>query len=449
MLTKFSAILWLPLLAAAAAARTKRAPPRRRFRIILRAGNIWAAGPDRAAFWLHRPLGAALSNEPTSQRPVSLRLSAVTVAATLVFGLPRPARAQNDLTYEYENYREAGGRITVQTNGAQVEQDLTSVLHFKLGGVMDSITGATPTGAPAPAGSNQVPLAQITDRRKAWDTDLSDQIGPVNISAGYSRSLEHDYVSNGWSLNTVTDFNQKNTSLVVGAAGTDNDVEVFFEPAWFKKRTNDFLVGVNQVLDPNTTVSFDLTWSRALGFLNEPYKAVVAYVQVLPGVFYPAGYPENRPGERRKGIALASIDHNFPSLHGMIEASLRLTHDTWDITSGTAEFAWFQRLGGRFILRPMVRFYDQSAASFYTYQLNPAIAPTTIPTGQGPFYAFDARLSRFYSLDSGLKAIWKATDAVQLDVGIEAYGQRGTDGVTPQTAYYRATITRAGLKYSW
>ena len=372
----------------------------------------------------------------------------MTLAGALVFGSPRPARAENDLNYEYENYRESG-RITVQTSGALLDQDLTPDLHFQLGGVMDSITGASPTGVPAPAGSSQVVLSHITDRRKAWNADLSDQIGRVNVSGGYSRSLEHDYVSNGWSLNTVTDFNEKNTTLLVGAAGTDNNVEVFFAPLWLKKRTNDVIVGLTQILDPQTTVALDVTWSRATGFLAEPYKEVLADVQVFPGIFLFETFPEELPHDHNKGDALVTVDHAFKAVQGTLEASYRYTHDTYGMSTSTVEFAWFQHVGPQLILRPMVRFYDQTQASFYYYQLPPSLAATRFPTPIGPLYTSDARLSAYTSISTGLKAIWKVTDTWQLTAGVEAYGQRGTDGITPQSAYYRATIGRLGAKYSW
>jgi hypothetical protein len=381
-------------------------------------------------------------------RSFSLRFSAATLVAALMLGSPRPARAENDLSFEYENYRESG-RITVQTSGALLDQDLTPDLHFQLGGVMDSITGATPSGVPAPAGSKQVVLSHITDRRKAWNADLAEQIGRLNISGGFSRSLEHDYVSNGWSLNTSTDFNEKNTTLLVGAAGTDNTVQVFFTPVWLKKRTNDAIVGLTQILDPQTTVSLDATWSRATGFLAEPYKEVLADVQVFPTIFLFETFPEELPHDHNKGDALLTLDHAFKAAQGTLEASYRFTHDTYGMSTDTIELAWFQHLGPKLILRPMVRFYNQTAASFYYYNLPSSLAATRFPSPSGPLYTSDARLSAYTSLSSGLKAIWKVTDTWQLTAGIEAYGQRGTDGITPQTAYYRATIGRFGAKYSW
>jgi hypothetical protein len=68
------------------------------------------------------------------------------------------------------------------------------------------------------------------DRRKAWSADFSHQFQAVNIAAGVANSRESDYTSTGWSLNSLTAFNEKDTTLLAGVAGTDDDVKVFIKP---------------------------------------------------------------------------------------------------------------------------------------------------------------------------------------------------------------------------
>src|ERR1017187_1635926 len=105
------------------------------------------------------------------------------LAGFLVWVAPRTARAENSLSYKYESYREAGGRIAVQTRGTVVEQDLGTEMHLKLDGVIDAITGATPTGVPASVGSDQVPTTELhPERRKAWNADFSRQFPRINRS---------------------------------------------------------------------------------------------------------------------------------------------------------------------------------------------------------------------------------------------------------------------------
>ena len=99
---------------------------------------------------------------------------------------------------------------------------------------------------------------------------------------------------------------------------------------------------------------------------------------------------------------------------------------------------------------PELRLYQQTAAAFYHYDLNETpIIPTRIPNPQGTRYSSDARLSAFDEASASLKLVWKATDWLQVDASFGGYAQHGRDGVTPQSAYYRATISTAGMKVSW
>ena len=380
-----------------------------------------------------------------------LQPRAAFLAALLVWLTPRAARAENSISYKYEDYVEAGGRIAVQTRGAYIEQDLGTEMHLKFQGIVDAITGATPTGAPASAGSDQVDLTELhPERRKSWNADLSRQFPRINVSFGFGNSRESDYVSNGWALNTVTDFNQKNTTLLVGLAGTDDKIKVLFQGPRARKHTNDLIIGVTQLLNPLTSVSFNLTWGRASGDLSDQYKFVQKTTEVIPGISFALPFFENRPAYREKWIALASLNRSFPEVHGALEASYRFYHDTVGTDANTVELAWFQHVGEKLILRPSLRLYEQGAAPFYYYQLdNTTLTPGRLPNPQGPFYSSDYRLSQLQTLTYGLKAIYNLTAAWQLDAALEQYNMRGTDRVTPQSAYPRARIITAGAKYSW
>jgi hypothetical protein len=364
---------------------------------------------------------------------------------------PRLGWAEGSVSYKYSDYREAAGRVAVQTQNALIEQDLGTEMHFKLQGVVDAIAGATPNGQPAPAGSDQVVLAQLYERRKAWNADFSRQFPRCNLALGVANSRESDYTSTAWSVNTLTDFNQKNTTLLAGVAGTNDDVKVYYQPTWAGKRSSSFIVGINQLLDPRTSVTFNLTGERATGFLADQYKVVQKDSEVAPGLFLPFTYGENRPAERTKWIALALLNRAYPDLHGALEASYRLYHDSFGTTAHTVELTWLQRMGDHFILQPGFRFYDQSAADFYHYNLNQtSIVPTYgPPRTQGPFYSSDYRLSALRTITYGMKAIWTPTPRLQLDLDVAQYDMRGKDGVTPRSAYMRATIVTGGLKITW
>ena len=388
-----------------------------------------------------------MSASPRFKSPCS---SAV-LALCLMLANPRSGRAENALSYKYEDYSEADGRIGVTTQIALLDQDLGPDSHVKVQGVIDAIAGASPNGQPAPAGSDQVPLTALRDRRKAWNVNFSHQFSTTNLDLGVAHSRESDYVSKGWSINTLTDFNQKNTTLLAGVAGTDDKVKVFYQSSWSGKRTNDVIVGVTQLLDPHTSVSFDLTWGHATGYLSDPYKIVQKRTEVSPGNFLPLQFLENRPGSRNKWIALASLNHAFVDLRGAVEAGYRFYHDTFGTNAHTLELTWLQQISRTLILTPTLRLYEQSAANFYYYNLD----QTTIlpvegsPPPQGPFYSSDYRLSALRTTSYGLKAVWSATARLQIDLGVDRYDMRGKDSVTARTAYPHATIITAGAKFIW
>jgi hypothetical protein len=379
---------------------------------------------------------------------------AVALAVVLSWLLPRESRAEGSIAYKYESYQESRGRIGVQTREVLVQQDLPAEIRLKLDGVIDAITGATPSGVPAPAGSDQVVTSDLhPERRKAWNAGLSRQFQRVNLDFGFGNSRESDYVSNGWSVNTLTDFNQKNTTLLAGLAGTDDKIKVLYSSRAprARKHTNDVILGVTQLLDPRTTVSLNVTWGRARGFLNDPYRLVQKNTEVFPGVFLPLTFGENRPDYREKWVGFIGVNRAFPEARGAVEAGYRFYHDTFSTDAHTLDVAWFQRVGEKVILRPAFRFYDQSAAFFYRYNLDStSIVPFSgPPRPQGPFYSSDYRLSAFRACTYGLKVVWNINDTVQVDIAREQYDMHGRDGITPASAYVNARIVTVGARIQW
>ena len=396
----------------------------------------------------HGPEGFRLKSQSVPNKPTPK-----TFALALLLLIPRsPLRAEDSIAYKFENYTEGGGRVGVQTQGVVASQEIGPDMQFGLTLVTDAIAGATPTGVPAPEGTQQVPLAHLSDHRKSWEADLSRQFDRVNTSVGISESREHDYVSNGVSLNTLTDFNQKNTTLLAGIAGHRDRVETFYDPqqTYVNKEAFSAIIGVSQLLDPLTKVTLNLGWARETGYLSDQYKLVQQNVELFPGEFFPLVFAENRPGEHNSGTAYLAINHAFPSVNGALEGSYRFYSDTYGVTANTGELRWLQKVGHSVTIAPEVRYHEQGAAHFYYYDLAATdIIPTTIPNPRGPAYSSDYRLSALDATTYGIKVTWNPGDRLQLDVAYDRYVERGRDGVTPQSAYPRANVLTFGAKISW
>jgi len=383
----------------------------------------------------------------------SIQVRTSFVALCLLLSQPRGARAEDSLTLKAQSWQEDKDRIRVDSQYAQIDKDIGTDTHFKVMGLLDSIAGATPTGE-RPAAGNIVPKANMEDRRKAWTSDLSHQFPRVNVSMGYGVSRESDYVSDGWSLNTVTDFNDKNTNLTLGYGGTEDTIAEW-KLNWTKlrhKNGSDFIAGITQLLNPNTSVTANVVYGTATGYMSDPYKIVsTTRLDLDPGTYYTP--PENRPEEKKKISIFLGLNHNFERLNGAIDLSYRHYHDSFGVTSHTTTLEWIQKFGQHVIVQPSIRFYRQSASDFYYYNLDrsrittsyePVLAETG--TGKAPFYSSDYRLSYLQTVDLGLKVVVKVTSWLSIDANYDRYVMKGLDGITPQDAYSKANMFMVGVK---
>src|SRR5581483_11005551 len=243
-----------------------------------------------------------------------------------------------------------------------------------------------------------------------------------------SYSKESDYKSVGLSLNYAFDFNQKNTTLNLGVS--QNFDQVIFtpntdDPALFGKtayRNNtDFLVGINQLLDPKTALTANVSLGTDSGDLNDPYRQV--YFQDFLPQTVPTLFPEIRPRHRLKEVAYLSLTHFVTPVDASVEGSYRFYHDSFGIYGNTVSVAWLQKLGNHLVLSPSFRFYQQTAASFYVTCLpanveDPQLAsigpPSSFGFTSGPptYYSSDYRLSSFVSFTYGMSATWKINQHV-------------------------------------
>ncbi len=358
------------------------------------------------------------------------------------------SRAEDSISAKFQDYRESGGRIAVKVYGAAVETHLGTSTTLKASGVLDAIAGATPDGRPPATPGGQVPLSHLEEERRAWTFELGHQFPRVNLIAGVAQSRESDYHSVGGSVNALLDFHQKNTTLLLGFATTDDDVKSPLQVPWEEKRSSDAIAGVTRLLNPLTSVTFNLSYGRSSGYLSDPYKLVQKNTEVIPGFFLPLTFAENRPRSRTKWLALLALNRAIPRVHGALDASVRLHTDDFGTSSCMAQMEWFQNIGSHVMLRPYVRLFQQDAADFYYVSLDGTpITPVRTPGGSSPHYSADYRLSALQTVSYGLKLLWMPRESLHLDAAFERYEMSGRDRITSPTAYPSASIVTLGLRF--
>lgn len=361
--------------------------------------------------------------------------------------LTQRLRGENHFDYRYDNYQEDDDRIHVRTHSAFLEFLINSSVSLNAEFVYDAISGATPTGGPPLAGSNQVPLAHMEDER--WAGNISSAIrwgGNQTTTPQFAYSLEGDYESVGLSLNHTIDFNDKNTTLALGLAYThDTIMPVFWYGDREYKNGGDALVGVTQLLGPKTVFAANLTIGTAHGYLSDPYKRFRFNDYPDPTSLF----PENRPSDRTKEIGYFSLTHFVTPVNGSAELSYRLYHDSYGILSHTVTLSWFQKIGKYVVISPMFRFADQTEADFYATQLpgDPQLLPGDpgyVPIPK--YYSADYRLSALQTFTYGISATVKIKDQVSLDLSYQRYEMIGKDNVTSSSAYPSANTISGGFR---
>lgn len=353
-----------------------------------------------------------------------------------------PIFGEDLVGYRYADYQEEQGRVKVETHA--VDYSVTLTPHFLVKGnlVYDAISGATPTGAPPTDGSAQVPLVELRDTRRAFSIATPWLDGRFTTTPQVSYSKERDYESTGLSLNESIDFDQKNTTINLGVAH-DFDRVLPNRGEWIReaqsKENTDVLIGVVQLLDPVTYVSANLTLGYSSGFLSDPYKRIV-FPEFSPEILF----PERRPDHRFRQVIFLGINRFITPMNAAVELSYRFHHDGFGIYSHTASLEWGQKLGKYATLTPLVRFYEQSAATFYA----PTISGNPLPDEGSPipdYFSSDFRLSHLRTWTFGLSAKIRLTDYWGLDFGYQRYEMQGLDGATFASAYPKANVFSAGL----
>ena len=364
----------------------------------------------------------------------------------LTCSLPQLLRAENHVDYRYGYYDETGDRMKIETHSVYFEQKLIDSVTAKGELTYDGVSGATPRGTHnwVDDGSGNGTLKadaikkdHMWDLRRAESLELDCRLYNHTLTPGYSHSEEHDYKSDGISLNDSIEFNDKNTILQLGLSHNFDSVSKTGSDVWHEKNSTEGIIGISQLLTPKDIFNVAFTFGNDSGYLNDAYRKAEAYDS---GAGFGVAIDEVRPAHRNKEVLFTSLTHHFNSLDASLEASYRYYHDSYGVSSHTAGLAWHQWLGKHFIFEPFARFGYQTAASFYSPLLT-----DTLPT----FYSSDYRLSELNTTDIGVQFTAVITDHLRAVAGYHRYEMNGLDHVTSPEMYPKANVFSVGLSILW
>lgn len=372
---------------------------------------------------------------------------------------------------------------------AEKEIDDDEFISYRL--TADTLSGASPNGAiptsevqtfTSPSGSssyttqeNTTPLdTTFSDTRfsasASWDIPLSQYLRGVFSG---SLSSELDYTSLGTSASLARDFNQRNTTLSFGVAlgidlinpscgtpialspmpapvipvGEDDEGCTIGTGLHGKKDISEFLLGLTQVINRRTLMKFNYSIGQTSGYMNDPYK-LVSVIDGITGELRPIDpyIFESRPDSRKSESLYWRTKHQLGE--DVIDLSYRYFWDDWDIRSHTVDLTYRFEFDSGNYLQPHLRYYQQSAASFYSpYAVNGQISDTI---------SADYRLADMTSTTIGIKYGVLLSKDKEITVAVEQMNQTGIDypvdaiGVTFQQDLFpdlTATMLRVNFNF--
>ncbi|WP_144392951.1 DUF3570 domain-containing protein [Pleionea sediminis] len=341
------------------------------------------------------------------------------------------------------------------------EVDVKDVFNFKV--VLDSLTGASPSGAivqpgeqtfTRPSGNGQyivsaeeIPLDDtFRDTRLQLNAQWTKAAwGESTGSYGIHFSKEYDYLSLAFNGSLAWDFNKKNSTFSVGLSiandtfepvgkipdpfssmvidfgqfPTEDDYRAAFNATRIDssddKQTTDLLLGWTQVINRSTIMQFNYSYSNVSGYLNDPFKIIST---VDGGGIATDHLFESRPDKRTKHSFFWQTKHHFDE--SIADVSIRYMTDNWDISSQTIDYRHYFWVGNNSYIEPQMRWYQQSAAEFYRPYL---IDGETLPE----YASADIRLGEFSAYTLGLKYGWKTSAGNDMSVRFSYYKQTPED----------------------
>lgn len=312
------------------------------------------------------------------------------------------------------------------------------------------------------------------ETRKQVDFNFRREWEDMSVDVGGGTSIENDYVSRFAAIGGRWDFNQKLTTLNLGLSYTgdstnatlDHDATPYIYNACgnatcnFVSSTSHIddlgagkkvlrgdrddwagVVGLTQILNRNAQVNTNLGYTRSHGYLSSPYRVVeVAFIDPNQQFLSPSpnalyintnSMLDKRPDKRNQWLWNLRYAQYIDATNAGLHLNYAYFRDDWGIQAHTLEVEWAQPFDNGWLVTPMVRYYTQTAASFYTPYLVTNQAQRT--DQNGPFdasklptyYSSDYRLSGYGALGAGLTVSKQFSKGVTLNVGYEYYRHAG------------------------
>jgi len=214
----------------------------------------------------------------------------------------------------------------------------------------------------------------------------------TTMGLSFTRSVEGDYEANSARFGITQDFFGDLTTLGISYSRgwdtiTRNGDDVFEEQA----KHQSWRIDLTQIVTPSMVLSLNYEGISDEGFLNNPYRQVrFLDPSASRGFSFEA---ERYPGTRTSSAVALRAMYYLP-YRAALKVEGRYYTDSWDIDAFNGEIAYTHPLEEGVTLDLRYRFYNQTAADFYSDLFQ--------QSNQQNFLARDKELSTFTTHTAGV-----------------------------------------------
>jgi len=353
---------------------------------------------------------------------------------------------QSTLSYKLSNYQEDDlsrseapfgelDRYDIDVHQFQLVSPLGRNMSLHVDANYESLSGASPwftsRGLDGKPIVNLSGASGISDRRSELSVGSRYYLQNGSVAGNIGYSEENDYRATYFGLNGERHFNNDLTTVSAGLSYSSDDIfptdaTEFNRVLEEDKQSTSLFVSVSQIINQLSSFQSALSFTEQSGFLSDPYKL-----------------RDIRPDDKTQIAWSNSYRRFFVSANAALHVNYRYYHDDFGISSHTSDLSWHQNLGRTFQFVPLLRYYNQSAADFFT-NVDDFLTPTS------EYQSSDYRLSSFGAVSGGFSLIadmgsWKASLTAERYLANDKYS--AFDVSEPSTALVKYNRLSLGIDF--
>ena len=267
------------------------------------------------------------------------------------------------------------------------DSDHVTVFTPSMNATIDNVTqGASISGhylvdvvSAASADIVSTATARWQEVRQAGGLEATYKPHETGMTLAGSMSSEPDYLALSLGAQLTHEFNEKNSTLLLGYGYSHNTVGYHYTPFTVFSRivlSSTFSAGLTQVINRSTVGSVALDLDVENGDQSKPYRYIPIFsptnaplvtngasIADVSRLRLPERPAEQLPLSRDRYSVTGRLAHRFDGSTMRLEE--RFYWDSWLMVASSSDFRWIFDIGRRFEFWPHLRVHAQKGVNFW------------------------------------------------------------------------------------